>query len=119
MLVWFLSALASDWFGRRLSILPILVAVPIWAFMFRWLYRRISSHRLEYQNYQAGREGEDSVVERMQEKLDDNWTIFRNLVLPGAHGDADIVLVGPSEVWLIEVKAHKGNFRLNGGVLER
>lgn len=45
--------------------------------------------------------------------------IFRNLHLPGRKDDVDIVLVGPGGVWAIEVKAYRGNVRLQNGQWER
>lgn len=66
-------------------------------------------------SYRKGREGEDRIVERICDVLDDSWTVFRNLLLPGYDSDIDIVLVGPCGIWALEVKAYSGNFQVRKG----
>jgi hypothetical protein len=63
-------------------------------------------------NYRKGQEGEDQVVEVMRQNLDGNWTLFRNVTLPGRNkADIDAVLVGPSGVWALEIKMLTGEYR--------
>jgi hypothetical protein len=54
----------------------------------------------------------------LRRSLDDRWTIFRNLQLPGHRDDIDLVLVGPDGVWAIEVKSYKNPLRLQGAQWE-
>jgi len=62
--------------------------------------------------YRQGQEGEDAVLETIRHTLDGDWTLFRNITLPGLRGaDIDLVLVGPSGVWVLEVKALTGEYR--------
>ncbi|RMD61419.1 hypothetical protein D6833_08300 [Candidatus Parcubacteria bacterium] len=62
----------------------------------------------EYENYIAGRKGEEALVETLSRHLDGRWALFRNLDLPDRQGDIDAVLVGPTGVYAIEVKAFGG-----------
>jgi hypothetical protein len=63
-------------------------------------------------NYRKGQEGEDQVVEAMRQSLDGNWTLFRNVTLPGRNrADIDAVLVGPPGVWVAEIKTFGGEYR--------
>lgn len=63
-------------------------------------------------NYRLGQEGEDRVAEVILQSLDGNWYLFRNVNLPGRNkGDLDAVLVGPSGVWVLEVKTFNGEYR--------
>ena len=63
-------------------------------------------------NYREGQEGEDKVVEVILQTLDGNWSLFRNIQLPGRNkGDLDAVLVGPSGVWVLEIKNFSGKYR--------
>jgi hypothetical protein len=63
-------------------------------------------------NYRKGQEGEDQVVEVMRQNLDGNWTLFRNVTLPGRNkADIDAVLVGPPGVWALEIKMLTGEYR--------
>jgi hypothetical protein len=67
------------------------------------------------ENYRKGQEGEEQVVEAMRQALDGTWVLFRNVVLPGRNrADIDGVLVGPSGVWALEVKALSGEYRNTG-----
>jgi hypothetical protein len=61
--------------------------------------------------YRKGEAGEDAVVEKARRALDGNWTLFRNIALPGKSADLDIVLVGPPGVWAIEVKSLSGRYK--------
>jgi hypothetical protein len=64
------------------------------------------------EDYRKGQEGEDRVVEAIRQQLDGNWTLFRNVTLPGRNkGDIDAVLVGPPGVWASEIKAFAGEYR--------
>lgn len=65
--------------------------------------------RLE--NYRQGQAGEDRVVEVIRQSLDGNWQLFRNIVLPSSKSDIDVVLVGASGVWILEVKSYSGEYR--------
>lgn len=66
----------------------------------------------EKKNYRKGEEGENKAVEIMGQALDGNWSLFRNVVLPGRRKtDLDAVLVGPSGVWVLEVKYFSGAYR--------
>jgi len=70
----------------------------------------------QIENYRRGQEGEDRVVEAMRQNLDGNWTLFRNVTLPGRNKtDIDLVLVGPAGVWALEVKTFTGEYRNVGG----
>jgi hypothetical protein len=69
------------------------------------LDRQIESHR-------KGQEGEERVVEVMRQNLDSDWTVFRNVTMPGrSKADMDAVLVGPPGVWALEIKNLSGVYR--------
>jgi hypothetical protein len=66
----------------------------------------------QIENYHKGQEGEDQVVEAMRQNLNGDWTLFRNVALPGRNkADIDAVLVGPPGVWALEVKRFTGEYR--------
>ena len=66
-----------------------------------------------------GWEGEERVVEVLRQNLDGEWTLFRNLTLPGRNpADIDAVLVGPSGVWVLEIKNYTGEYRNIGETWE-
>ena len=73
--------------------------------------QKIEEHRL-------GDVGEERAVQLIVQALDGNWSLFRNVKLPGKGGDLDIVLVGPPGVWTLEVKNFNGVYRNNGETWE-
>lgn len=93
-------------------VIGILILVGLgWltSFLFEQLMKRIDRQK---ENYRKGEEGENKVVEIMGQALDGNWSLFRNVVLPGRKKtDLDAVLVGPSGVWVLEVKSFTGTYR--------
>lgn len=64
--------------------------------------------------YRKGQLGEERVLDMMYRVLDGNWWLFINLELPGRKTDLDMVLVGPTGVWVIEIKALQGRYRNKG-----
>ncbi len=66
----------------------------------------------EIDSARKGQEGEEAVLETLRQNLDGNWTLFRNLTLPGKNkADMDAVLVGPPGVWVLEIKNFTGEYR--------
>jgi hypothetical protein len=93
-----------------LLILLALGAGTVWLAYLLGLAMRKLDQRIE--SYRKGQEGEDQVVEVMRQNLDGNWTLFRNVTLPGRNkADIDAVLVGPPGVWALEIKMLTGEYR--------
>lgn len=97
-----------------------LIAVAILAVAY-WLVDRLANvvaNRLtdrfdkELRNHRRGQLGEEHVAEALRSHLDSEWTLYRNIILPGRKGgDLDSVLVGPTGVWALEVKNYTGAYR--------
>jgi len=102
-----------------LLIFVALGALSIW--LPRLLLDRVFGRiEREIEAYRKGQEGEERVVEAMRQNLDGNWTLFRNVRLPGrSKADIDLVLVGPPGVWAVEVKTWAGEYRNIGEHWER
>ncbi len=64
--------------------------------------------------FQLGKLGENHVASLLQKHLSGEWTLFRNLQLPGQRDDIDMVLVGPGGVYVLEVKTYRGAYRYVG-----
>lgn len=69
-------------------------------------------------DYRKGEEGEERTVLLISRVLDGRWHLFRNINLPGRGGDLDAVLVGPTGVWLLEIKSFSRAFRNKGATWE-
>lgn len=70
----------------------------------------------EADNYLAGRQGEERLAIFLETHLSDEWSLFRNIVLPDGRGDLDGVLAGPGGVYALEVKTYLGQFRNVGDI---
>ncbi len=64
-----------------------------------------------------GLDGEYYVLQTLKQ-LPDTYSVFRGLNLTGKH-DTDFVVVGPTGVFTLEVKSHRGTIRFNGKILTR
>lgn len=85
------------------------VGASFWA-LYR-LWNRFVELRHERRNFRQGQLGETRVAQQLRNGLGSDWTLFRNVELPGTHVDIDMVLLGPPGIFTLEVKAYTGDFR--------
>ncbi len=69
-------------------------------------------------NRQRGRDAEEDVEEKLEE-LPNDFKILSNLVIGKNKGNVDEVVVGPTGIWVIEVKSQFGNITFNGSQFVR
>jgi hypothetical protein len=69
----------------------------------------------ELVNQLFGKRGEDAVANILMKDLDDSYSYIRNLEIPNKGGDIDGILVGPTGVWILEVKNYSGVFEIING----
>jgi hypothetical protein len=94
----------QEWFKGTFTV-PVLIVVAVLLAVIVWqIYNESRRAYKEYGNYKRGREGEDKVAQQMQAHLDGQWTVFRNVLLPGRRDDIDFVLVGPAGIFAVETK---------------
>ncbi len=86
--------------------LPLVMLLPIF-----WLADRMVELWQEEQSFRRGQQGEIKVARRLRQRLGGDWTLFRNVQLPGGRGDIDMVLLGPAGLFALEVKAYAGRYR--------
>jgi hypothetical protein len=55
---------------------------------------------------------QETTIQSLKKVLDNRFVLLRGLVLPGIEPPAPFILVGPPGIWLIEVNANKGVFRV-------
>lgn len=86
---------------------PALLAAPVlMAAVPGYFFRRRGGYRY-------GIRGEEAVA-RALSALDDRHRVFSSLVLPGARGDIDHVVVGPGGVCVLETKNYAGEITCTG-----
>lgn len=59
-------------------------------------------------------EAEDSVIETFANHLDDDYVLICNAMLLEGGPDADMILVGPNGVWVVEFVHGSGDFKASG-----
>jgi len=105
----------------KAAVFIVLIVIGLFASgIIMWLYNRVINHIMDkmvknIDRYRKGQEGETKVVEAMIANLDDKWSLYRNISLPGRKkSDLDVILVGPPGVWVLEVKNYEGEYKNTG-----
>ncbi|MEA3310542.1 MAG: nuclease-related domain-containing protein [Chloroflexota bacterium] len=73
----------------------------------------------EIENYKKGRKGEQLVAKALRNNLNQRWTLFRNIILPGRQDDIDAILIGPNGIYALEIKTFSGTHRNIGDSWQR
>jgi hypothetical protein len=100
--------------GLLKQYMPSIWVFPVMAVLLLplfWLWERFTELRHEGQNFRRGQLGEIHVAQQLRHGLGGDWTLFRNVQLPGTRADTDMVLLGPPGVFALEVKAYTGDYR--------
>ncbi len=66
------------------------------------------------QDWKAMMEAQDFVAQGLAQYLDDAYVLLRNVTLTGLTHDADLIIVGPTGLWTLEVAYLKGLFKVDG-----
>lgn len=96
------EGVAAPWWLWGVALLLI---APIF-----WLAGLLREIMREEQSFRRGREGERTVARLLRQGLNEQWTLFLNVQLPGNHADMDMLLLGPPGLFVLEVKAYSGQF---------
>jgi hypothetical protein len=64
-------------------------------------------------SYRKGLIGEENVRKILQ-TLPDLYTVFENVVIPPLKSNIDFVIIGPTGIFSVEVKSHKGHITNDG-----
>lgn len=108
----------SDWLITRDTMrfmVASLFVVPFVVF-FWYMYKKADR---ESKSYIIGSHGENNIQEELQCHLSDEYACFHHVVVGRAKGDIDFVVVGPTGVYVIEVKNYSGTISLRNGELMR
>jgi hypothetical protein len=110
------SKALPDLLASPTGILTLFIVLAVYVgvgLLFNFIFARMmNTIDKQIENYRKGQGGEDKVVDVIRQSLDGNWFLFRNIVLPGRNkSDLDIVVIGPSGVWVMEIKTFTGEYR--------
>ncbi|HRJ41854.1 MAG: NERD domain-containing protein [Caldilineaceae bacterium] len=107
LLLWWLFDTNSGYFAVTGLLFAASVALSL-------LLPVIDRHERREQNFAVGRAGEEQLATFLRSHLDKEWSLYRNLLLPDGKGDIDAVLLGPGGLFVLEVKAWNGDYRVTG-----
>jgi hypothetical protein len=97
--------------GIVIVVALLLAVIKFVDFLFdrslKWTEKKIAEN-------ERGAEGEARTLEIIERTLDGQWVVFRNVMIPGQRGDIDMVLLGPTGLWALEVKNWNGKYRYHG-----
>lgn len=96
------EGVAAPWWLWGVALLLI---APIF-----WLTGLLREVMREERSFRRGREGERTVARLLRQGLNEQWTLFLNVQLPGNRADMDMLLLGPPGLFVLEVKAYSGQF---------
>lgn len=104
LLLWVITLVAKYSFLAWLFLF-----IPL-MFVYRLMYRKASGTL-------QGLEGENDIKDEFP-KLPPGYTFVRNIETEN-QGNFDYVILGPTGIWMVEVKSHKGYVTFNGDTLLR
>lgn len=95
--------------GTTWGITPVLLGIILMALSVPLI--RASERR--GMGWRKGHEGE-LIVTNCLRRLPEGYHILNDIKLPGAYGNMDHVVVGPTGVYVIETKSYSGNYIVKG-----
>ena len=96
----------------------IIISIIVFAPLFWVIKKLIDKEDGMADKFFQGLKGEDVVAYELK-KLPDAYSVFADVVIKPEQGNIDFVLVGPTGIFTIEVKSHKGVIGFNGSQLTR
>lgn len=93
----------------------LIVFGPLFAFAY-WQYKK---HDYGSSSFLNGIKGENDIAVLLKDALSDEFTIFCDVIIDPRHGNIDYVVVGPTGIFTLEVKSHRGQINFDGQRLTR
>lgn len=109
--------LIINYFYRSDKYVPAILGI-VMVFVFKaltkqaWKYLHIAEH------FRQGLDGEEVTAQELQ-KLPDEYTVIRDVHIPGMKTNIDFVVLGANGLFAIEVKSHRGEITYDGRQLRR
>ncbi|MDR0797824.1 MAG: NERD domain-containing protein [Nitrososphaerota archaeon] len=73
----------------------------------------------KYHIYKSGRQGEKTVIKKLTNKLNDEYTLINSVYLKKGGGDIDHIILGPTGIYVLETKNWSGKIICNGTQWQR
>jgi hypothetical protein len=107
-----LAEILASWEGVIALAIVFAILIGTMILLLFTVDRSIKELDKRVELYKKGEEGEERVSDVIKRALNGEWSLFRNVTIPGQRsGDLDAVLVGPTGVWILEIKTLSGKFK--------
>jgi hypothetical protein len=106
-------------FGNSSSLIFILFVSIIYILGISYVYKKGDQYISRALSFKRGRYAEYDVCNYLENVLPENFFILRNLKLQKFQGDIDLLIIGPTGIFLLEVKSHSGKIDFDGIELTR
>jgi hypothetical protein len=112
------AAIDAVFFFSKMTPSGVNVAIVLVLGALAWALTRIAGPLIgRFNRFGRGLEGEASAVSALR-RLPDSFAVFRGLKI-SEHQDIDSAIIGPTGLYAIEVKSHRGDIGYDGNVLVR
>ena len=115
---WTLYIMLKTNIAHLLDPIFLIVMLIIYAPIFWLILYQYKKEDNEANNFFQGLRGEDAVANDLK-KLPEAYSVFSDVLISGKISNIDFVLVGPTGIYAIEVKSHRGAIGFNGSDLIR
>lgn len=113
LIYWYWDVVVFHNTGTSVSLLTVFFLL-----VFFWTRKKGEEQIDISSRFKQGRHGEYEVCDELM-KLPGDFLIFQDVKIPGRRDNIDFVVLGPTGVFALEVKSHKGKIGFNGTRLTR
>jgi len=113
IVLFIISKIAIKLTGYTLVIVLVLIILFLKGPFDRFITRSYRKPEKTADKFYRGRKGEDAIRDDL-EALPDDFHIFFDVTVPGGYGNVDFVIAGPTGVFAVEVKSHRGEVGFDG-----
>lgn len=115
-IVWIVFVKNQSQFKDPIGVLALFIVFgPLFAFAY-WQYKK---HDYGANSFLNGLSGERTIAVELKRVLNDQYAVFCDVNIPDKYSNIDYVIVGPSGIFTLEVKSHRGSITFDGNQLLR
>ncbi len=85
--------------------------------LLKWIEKDLTNYLQTTFNYKMGRKAEYNIVEELKNGLPDDFLVFQDIKLDTKKGNIDLVVIGKTGIFVLEVKSHKGKITFENNKL--
>lgn len=106
------------WLLRITSTINFIVIAILFAPIFLVIRKELNRWIYSYSSFRKGLKGAGAIWHELH-NLPDTYDVYQHCKLPGRTDDIDFIVVGPTGVFVVEVKSHGGKIEFNGDQLTK